>query len=375
MRSNPEKQLLTLLSKKSSYYLQRFPNFNVKKTRKVILFGAGQMGAIYLNYFNKLGIEVVVFFDNDLGKVGQRINNIPILGTKKLADYPEKTPIIITSIFDEEIFKQLRQVGFKKVWSHAFLATFYTELFPNPYWSNPIEVLLENKENLINTIKLFSDDTSKHVFLSVIKYRLFLDRKYIRKIKSFLKNEYFDGKIISISEKEVFVDGGAYDGDTLIKFIKASKNRYKKIFAFEPDNTSFNVLKKFTKGSKDKRIKIYKYGLAEKNKTIKFTNDGTLGSRFDKDATQEIKAISVDKLLSKENISMIKLDIEGAEMEALIGAEKIIKKNKPKLAICIYHKPDDIWRLPLFMKKLNPSYRFYLRHYSDFLYDTVCYAI
>ena len=232
-----------------------------------------------------------------------------------------------------------------------------------------------NKNKLLTALDLFSEEKSREVFLNIINYRLFLDRKYISKTRSPLKSEYFDSKIIALTEKEVFIDGGAYDGDTIKRFINVSGHKYKKIIGFEPDLFSYVKLEKLIKRLDDRKIKIYKYGLAEKNKTIRFTNDGTLGSRVNKSSRQEIKVISLDKLLSKEEVTFIKLDIEGSEKEALIGAKKTINKNKPKLAICVYHKPEDIWMLPLFMKELNPNYRFYLRHHSDFLYDTVCYAV
>ncbi|MEK7523076.1 MAG: FkbM family methyltransferase, partial [Patescibacteria group bacterium] len=87
----------------------------------------------------------------------------------------------------------------------------------------------------------------------------------------------------------------------------------------------------------------------------------------------QIKIVPIDKFIN-EHITYIKLDIEGFEKKALIGAKKTIKKYKPKLVICSYHNLNDIWELPMLIKKLRPDYKIFLRHYSDFLMDTICYA-
>lgn len=69
------------------------------------------------------------------------------------------------------------------------------------------------------------------------------------------------------------------------------------------------------------------------------------------------------------------MDIEGAELKALEGATECISKYSPQLAISVYHKPEDIIEIPMFIKSLNPKYRFWLRHYSLSWFDTVLYAV
>ena len=75
-----------------------------------------------------------------------------------------------------------------------------------------------------------------------------------------------------------------------------------------------------------------------------------------------------------EKVSFIKLDIEGAEYKALLGARRIIKTYKPKLAICVYHRHDDLCRLPMLIHEMVPDYKFYLRHHHPNEWDTVLYA-
>jgi hypothetical protein len=84
---------------------------------------------------------------------------------------------------------------------------------------------------------------------------------------------------------------------------------------------------------------------------------------------------TIDELLKGGPATFIKMDIEGAELVALKGAKQTIKKYKPKLAVCVYHKPLDIVEIPLYLKKLVPEYKLFLRHYSDFGFDTIRYAV
>jgi hypothetical protein len=80
-------------------------------------------------------------------------------------------------------------------------------------------------------------------------------------------------------------------------------------------------------------------------------------------------------VFKNEKITFIKMDIEGSEPQALSGAEEIIKKQKPKLAICVYHKPEHLWEIPLYLKKIVPEYKIYIRHHTPLEYETVCYAV
>lgn len=124
----------------------------------------------------------------------------------------------------------------------------------------------------------------------------------------------------------------------------------------------------------NKHIEAYDYGVYNENTIKCFQSGNGINSLISDYGTDKIKLIKLDDFIS-ENVTFIKMDIEGAEMPALEGCKKTIEKYKPKLAICVYHKVDDLWKIPLFIKKLNPEYKLYLRHYSSTFAETVCYAI
>ncbi len=366
-----------ILSEPFKYYIHRliekFGELDLSKP--IILFGAGQMGDIYYANCKKNNISVLGIFDNDTAKHGKILDKkIKVKSPKDLSIVSRDTQIIVTSIFDEEIILQLKKKGFYKVWSHEFATTVFPQVFYNPYWLNDIEKIVKNKELVFESYDLLSDSLSRKTYCAILEYRLFLQKNNLSKLKQSIKHEYFEKKIIKLTKDEVFVDGGAYNGDTTKKFIQITKGKFKNIICFEPDTNLLKQLKRYVTQLNDKRIIIYPFGLGEKNSRHKFTNDGTLGSRLSETGGRMVKVVNLDNFLKIEP-TFIKLDIEGAELDALNGARKIISKFHPKMTLSLYHKTEDLWEIPLFLKKINPDYRFYIRHYSPFLYDTICYVI
>ncbi len=191
-----------------------------------------------------------------------------------------------------------------------------------------------------------------------------------------LKEQYFD-KVVKFEKEETFIDGGVLDlSATLELFERCKKNSVKKIksIAFEPDSISYERCEKIKSEYPDYDIELLKYGLYSKNTTLKFMAEGTGASCISDEGTVSIDVVALDKVID-EKVTFIKMDIEGAELEALKGASETIKKYRPKLAICLYHKPEDIIDIPMYIKSLVPEYKLYIRHYSSGECETVLYAI
>ncbi len=194
------------------------------------------------------------------------------------------------------------------------------------------------------------------------------------------KIQYFDLPQLRSGKawEEVFVDVGAFDGQTSLMFTQWAEN-FKKIFALEPEPQNREKCQKTLKVLSGK-YEILPFGAWDKQERLSFTTglngaSHISGNRPEK-AEKQI-TIQVDKLdnLIHEKVSFIKMDIEGAEMKALKGAENIIKEYKPKLAISVYHKKEDIWEIPSLLLHYVPEYRLYLRHYSMTKDETVLYCI
>lgn len=188
--------------------------------------------------------------------------------------------------------------------------------------------------------------------------------------------QYFVQDILKPVENEVFVDGGAYIGDTILSFISEfgkGKDYYKKIYAWEPDKNKRKYLIGVSK--QHKNIEILPYGMWSKKDQLFFSAGQNGSSRIDGKGSESLEVNSIDNLCSDEKVTLIKMDIEGSEAEALHGARNVICRDKPRLAICIYHKPEDLFEIPFLVKEILPEYKLYIRHHSDYQNETVLYAV
>lgn len=189
------------------------------------------------------------------------------------------------------------------------------------------------------------------------------------------KRQYFSLKELPHKEDEVFVDVGCFDGATSRQFAKWS-GKFKKIICFEPDERNIpKAQRNLDKLIKEGKVEIINKGAWSEDTTLHFSSLGNGGSALSESGSSSVIVTTIDSALAGENVSFIKMDIEGAEYEALKGARECIIQNKPKLAICVYHKPEDIITLPSLILEMNNEYRFYLRHYSLAAAETVLYAI
>ncbi len=183
---------------------------------------------------------------------------------------------------------------------------------------------------------------------------------------------YFDPGIPLDIGDGIFVDGGCFDGSDSRRYMEDHSGE---VLCFEPDKLNIEKIEKKLKETKG-RFRIIPKALWKAEEELSFSASGGCGSRIDKTSTGiKVPASSVDIETGGEKVSMIKMDIEGAELEALKGAEETIKRDHPVLAISIYHKPEDILDLPDCILSIYGEYRFYLRHYSFSWYDTVLYAL
>ena len=185
--------------------------------------------------------------------------------------------------------------------------------------------------------------------------------------------QYFDcPELNPLGKEEVFIDAGCLNADTSREFVKWAGNTYKRIIAFEPDNGCYDKIV----NSKDiDNFEVMPYAVWSKREEIHFSNSSSGGGKAQEGGDVVVTGESIDNVLNGERATFIKMDVEGAELEALKGAANTIKNYKPRLAISIYHKPEDIYEIPQLLMQLRPDYKFYIRHYTSFLWETVLYAV
>lgn len=230
-------------------------------------------------------------------------------------------------------------------------------------------ISMYNKSAVINC-------TDLAVSLGMDEENIIVYRNYQNSIEQSDK-QYFDD-FIKYEEGETFVDAGVLNLDTSLRFAKECEKRNifdYKIYAFEPDEKSYDMCIKVKEQHPEIDIVLYNKGLWSSDTTVCFETTGTgSGSIIDKEDADRIEVVSLDSCV-KEKVTFIKMDIEGAELDALKGCQNTIKHYRPKLAICVYHKREDIIEIPKYIKSLVPDYPLYLRHYTNTFMETVLYAI
>lgn len=291
-------------------------DFMNKYKDNLYIFGAGVLGTEFVRTWNPC-YSFCGIIDNNKTKQGKKINGIPVIGLEEIAIKDKAAIIIVNKFSYNEIEKQLQKekINFKRIFNFG---------------------------------------------------------RYFKKLNS---NQYFDLKELDKSQKERFVDCGALDGMTSINMYKWYRENVEKMWIFEPDKISAERCRKNLSKIDFKNYKVVEKAVYSSKTQLFFNSTSNGMASISPQGNVIVDTISLDEALREDDPSFIKMDIEGAEFEALIGAKRIIENSTPKLAISVYHKPEDIEEIPLLLLEYNPEYNFYLRHYSLTKNETVLYAL
>lgn len=248
---------------------------------------------------------------------------------------------------------------------------------------NAKEIKEHNGYPVITPEELFEKYRDNQIVITPLRYRMeiksyLIERNIPEEQIHFIHHgdaeQYFD-EVIKFENNEIFLDVGVLNGNTSVQFARRCPN-YKHIYMFEPDKKSIIRTIGNMKQNNIENFTLFEKGAWNNKETLYFSNDENFGAnRVLEEGEITIEADSIDNMMGGTAVTFIKMDIEGAELNALIGAENTIKKYKPKLAISIYHKDEDIINIPLYIKSLVPEYTFYIRHYSDSIIETILYAV
>ena len=247
---------------------------------------------------------------------------------------------------------------------------------PEKYLSKSRKFFNENKGRVKNMCDLLADEKSRKQYIAAIKFRT--ERRRIRHNEWSLTDQYFPKDIVHIRPDEVFIDGGAYNGDTIHKLLKITSTAdfggRIRIVAFEPGKLNMTVLKR--KYGSDSHVMLKNSGLSDKNGELYFYEQGSSSYLTTKEGANSVVTVSaIDEVPECKDATWIKMDIEGAEMDALEGARETIIRNKPTLTICIYHSDEDMIRIAEWVHDLEPEYKLYVRQHTRRNHETVLYAV
>lgn len=303
----------------------------------------------------------------------KKMRNQEFLGS--LGSYAQMSKMLKTYDY-EEILKQasaLAKIESEKLEQYPMGG--YSKGMTSGAYRFVLKDLLAHIEDYDWLYSRFEDDISREVFTHLIRYRLFPDNSFLVAAYDAEHPHYYDKTIIKCNDDEVFVDCGAYNGDSTEKFIKYY-GAYKHIYAYEPSTENIqacrNNLKKYP------HVTVRQCGVGEKSAVLCMDSNGASSTFMRKQratAGNGIPIISLDEDIP-EGITYCKMDIEGFEIPALLGAKRHIRDDFPKLAISVYHIVTDIWEIPRLIDSIHPGYRFFIRHYDPkHNWETVIYAI
>lgn len=219
--------------------------------------------------------------------------------------------------------------------------------------------LKEHWEDFCRLHDLLGDQRSRMVLTSILYHWITFDRAYITGMKEANYSDYFDLDLLICGEDEVIVDLGAYTGDTILEYIR-NYGKYKKIYCYEINEDSMETAKKNLEGYAD--IEYRRKGAGSRNgiRYLHNTWDTSCNRLVEHETGQKIEVVRLDDDI-REKVTLIKMDIEGGEQEALKGCSRHIREDHPKLLICVYHNNEDIYKIPQMILEMNPNYRLYLR--------------
>lgn len=314
----------------------------------VVVYGMGNGADKVIDEFNRLSIPVMGVTASDDFVRGQSFRGFTV---KKLSDF--SGDFIIAVAFASSI---------PEVMNHIYsLCDKYRVLVPCvPVFGDEIfnrEFIEKNKEKINSAYALF-DENSKRIFAGCVNFMFGGELETLKSITTD-KDEVFNN-IFSFDSDESYLDLGAYKGDTVEEFLYYTNGKYENIIAVEPDRRTFKKLSAYLENVENS-IGIQKAIFSE-NKTVNFSSNAGRQSTISEKGEQ-IETTTVDEICKNQRVTYIKMDVEGAEIEAIEGAINTLKTQKPKLNIALYHKSADIFEIPLMLAEINPEYKFHIRRH------------
>lgn len=347
----------------------------LKECRSVAVYGTGSCSIAAKGILDRFGVDVLCYVDSSEKKWGAEHNGLQVVSYNQVGT---DTDIVIASSFAKEISLVLR--GHRGRVIDLSIADDF-DRFKGTFDSENLFDI--NEARRVGREFLSGGDLS--CYQSCIEYRETNQASLLRP-SDFL--HYFHPACLPPKDGGVYIDGGAWEGDTIGEVLSFNQNC--RIIAFEPDQANFNALSSNVAsaiwGDSSKNVCPVPLGLWSDSRTLRFCDSAdsvhTMQSRVlgscsvgDVTAFTEIQTITIDDYLdSVGQCDFIKMDIEGSEVEALKGAAATLQNLQPNLAISAYHEPNHLWELMILINSINPRYRFFFGHHSSCMYDSVIYA-
>lgn len=319
----------------------------------IMLYGMGNGTDMIIEQLNKIGVEFAEIFASDEFVRGHCVHGKKV---KKYSDiceeYDEFVIVLCFAVHDEKMLGRICELSKK----HTLFA-------PNvPIVNDGVftrEYIIEHEVEFDKAYSLLSDDFSRRSYIDVLNFKVSGKVEYLfrcQKQKMQIYSEY-----LKINDDEIFMDLGAYDGDTVHEFLQASGGKYEKIYAVEADEKNYRKLKNNT--ADIDKIELFNIAAWDGEEKLFFEKKKGRNSKLSYSGSVEVQANSVDNILDGRKITVLKMDIEGSEERALDGAKETVRQFSPKLYVCAYHRNSDMFRLPLKINELDSEYKIFFCHH------------
>ena len=321
------------------------------ETRPIVLYGMGNGADKIFEICQHSSIQITDIYASDEFVRGHSFHGIKVKTYSEICDmYSDFVILLAFAVFRDDLMERIDKMAHEHTLLVPDVPLFGSAVFDYTFFDI-------NRESIEKTYSLLADDTSKRVYTDIINAKLSGSYELLRRCET-PREEVFEN-IIKLGSHERYVDLGAYDGDTITEFLYRTGGRYSKIIAFEPDKKNMKKLE-YKYASLD-NCKLYPYASWKEDATLLFSGSGGRMSCIDEKGS-EVQARALDNVCM--NATYIKMDVEGAEYETLLGCGRIIKRCAPYLAVSAYHRAGDVFTLPQLIHSLNPDYKIYIRHHK-----------
>ena len=322
--------------------------------RPLLLYGAGGAGRDVRRFLDTQDIKVQAFIDA-AARAGDVRDNIPVF---TLADWLRtghaKDTDILVSIHNhivpvEPILKTLRQEGFGRVFNMVEYLAMFPDHPPQPnwLWLVPPKYFFDKSEKIARVRALMADEFSREWFDATVALRINGD--YACLPEPVTVDEYMPSDLPVWCSPLRLIDCGAYDGDSINAFL-GHGYEIEAVAAFEPDPASYETLSKRFSGI---NLSVFPYVVGAVSGEVRFNDGQGWSSRSSEDGPLLVCQRTIDETLPNFAPNLVKMDIEGAELAALKGAQVTLRRHRPGLAISVYHEPDDFLEIPLWLSSLD----------------------
>ena len=320
--------------------------------RPIFIYGMGDGALKIMSVFREKGITVSGVFASDDFVRGHSFEGYHVHRLSEIEEMVDDFVVVLAFAAGyQEIVDKIQNIASKHTLYVPDVPVVGSGLFT-------YEFCAENAEKIREVYDSLTDDYSRKVYANIINFKISGKIEYLSAVTS-TKSEIYR-KIIKPGLNEVYVDLGAYNGDTIKELMEFTHGKYASIYALEPDRKNFKKLAKFV----DSMNSVYAYNAAAwcLDTELPFAAKAGRQSAISASSENMVDARAVDSILSGKPATIIKMDVEGFEREAIWGAALTISHYSPKLMVSLYHRNEDIFELPLLIKKLNPNYKLYIRH-------------